>query len=107
MGKVQRFGNISKVKPEKLEYYKKLHANPWPQINAMIKECNIENYSIYYHDNRLFTYFEYTGDDYEADMAKMAADPETQRWWDECIPCLAPYTEDGPWLDMECVYRLD
>ena len=107
MGKVQRFGSISKVKPEKLEYYKKLHAKPWPQINAMIKECNIENYSIYYHDNRQFTYFEYTGDDYEADMAKMAADPETQRWWDECIPCLALYTEDGPWLDMECVYRLD
>ena len=76
MGKVQRFGSISRVKPEKLEYYKKLHANPWPQINAMIKECNIENYSIYYHDGRLFTYYEYTGDDYEADMAKMAADPE-------------------------------
>ena len=53
MGKVQRFGSISRVKPEKLEYYKKLHANPWPQINAMIKECNIENYSIYYHDGRL------------------------------------------------------
>ena len=49
----------------------------------------------------------YAGDDYEADMAKMAADPETQRWWDECIPCLDPYTEDGPWLDMERVYRLD
>ena len=107
MGKVQRFGSISRVKPEKLEYYKKLHANPWPQINAMIKECNIENYSIYYHDGRLFTYYEYTGDDYEADMAKMAADPETQRWWDECIPCLDPYTEDGPWLDMERGYRLD
>ena len=24
MGKVQRFGSISRVKPEKLEYYKKL-----------------------------------------------------------------------------------
>ena len=107
MGKVQRFGSISRVKPEKLEYYKKLHANPWPQINAIIKECNIENYSIYYHDGRVFTYYEYNGDDYEADMAKMAADPETQRWWDECIPCLDPYTEDGPWLDMERVYRLD
>ena len=59
MGKVQRFGSISRVKPEKLEYYKKLHANPWPQINAMIKECNIENYSIYYHDGRLFTYYEW------------------------------------------------
>ena len=45
MANIQRFGSVSKVKPEKLEYYKKLHANPWPQINSMIKECNIQNYN--------------------------------------------------------------
>ena len=107
MANIQRFGSVSKVKPEKLEYYKKLHANPWPQINKMIKDCNIQNYSIYYNDGYLFTYYEYVGDDYEADMAKMAADPETQKWWAECIPCLNPLSDDGPWLNMERVYRLD
>ena len=107
MGELQRFGSVTKVKPEKLEYYKKLHANPWPQINAMIKECNLQNYSIYYFNGLLFTYFEYTGDDYEADMAKMAADSETQRWWDECIPCLDSFSPTGPWTDMEKVYFLE
>lgn len=107
MGKLQRFGSVTRVKPEKLEYYKKLHANPWPQINAMIKECNLQNYSIYYFNGLLFTYYEYTGDDYEADMAKMAADSETQRWWAECIPCLDSFSKDGPWTDMEQVYFLE
>ena len=41
----------------------------------MIQECNIRNYSIYYRDGYLFSYYEYVGDDYEADMAKMAARP--------------------------------
>ncbi len=90
MGRVQRFGSVIGVKPEKLEYYKKLHAAPWPEINAMIKACNIRNYSIYYKDGLLFSYYEYVGDDYEADMAKMAADPKTQEWWDECKPCQHP-----------------
>lgn len=40
----------------------------------------LQNYSIY-KDGFLFSYYEYIGTDYEADMAKMANDPETQRWW--------------------------
>jgi len=31
-------------------------------------------------DGLLFHYFEYVGDDYEADMTKMAAHPKTQQW---------------------------
>ena len=41
--------------------------------------ANIRNYSIYRHDERLFAYFEYVGDDFAADMAAMAADPDVQR----------------------------
>ena len=105
-----RYGQVIKVKPEMLARYKELHASPWPEVNEMIKACNIENYSIYYRDGFLFAYFEYTGDDYDADMAKMAADPVTQKWWDECIPCQQPVdsaTEDEWWGVMQEVYHLD
>ena len=108
--KVKRYGWVIKVKPEKLDYYKELHANPWPEVNAMLKECNIQNYSIYYRDGLLFSYLEYTGDDFEADMKKMAADPMTQKWWKETDPCQEPVdsAEDGVWwADMEEVYHLD
>ncbi len=110
MGKVQRFGSVIGVRPEKLEYYKQLHAAPWPEINAMIKACNIRNYSIYYKDGLLFSYYEYVGDDYEADMAKMADDPKTQEWWAECKPCQQPLETRAPgewWADMPEVYHLD
>lgn len=104
---MKRYGSITKVKPEKLEYYKKLHANPWPAVNEMIKKCNIRNYSIYYSNGYLFSYFEYVGDDFEKDMKKMAADPETRRWWKETDPCQESLTAKGQWLDMEEVYHLD
>ena len=61
MSDVKRYGSISRLTPEKADYYKKLHAAPWKQINDMIKECNIRNYSIYCHGEYLFSYYEYTG----------------------------------------------
>lgn len=108
--KVKRYGWVIKVKPEKLDYYKELHANPWPEVNAMLKECNIQNYSIYYRDGLLFSYLEYTGTDFDADMKKMAADPMTQKWWKETDPCQEPVdsAKEGVWwADMEEVYHLD
>ncbi len=107
---IQRYGSVIRVKPEKLEEYKKLHANPWPEVNAMIKDCNIQNYSIYYRDGLLFSYFEYTGSDFEADMKKMAADSITQKWWTLTDPCQEPVesAEEGVWwAGMEEVYHLD
>ncbi len=34
-----RLGSIIRVKPECLERYKELHANPWPEVNRTIQEC--------------------------------------------------------------------
>jgi len=107
---VNRYGWVIKVKPEKLDEYKELHANPWPGVNAMIKECNIQNYSIYYRDGLLFSYLEYTGSDFDADMKKMASDSTTQSWWELTNPCQEPIesAEEGVWwADMEEVYHLD
>jgi len=107
---VKRYGWVIKVKPEKLDEYKKLHANPWPEVNAMLKACNIQNYSIYYRDGLLFSYLEYTGTDFDGDMAKMAADPKTQEWWKLTDPCQEPVdsAKEGVWwADMQEVYHLD
>ncbi len=103
------------LRPEKLAEYKKLHSAVWPDVLRMIHECHIRNYSIYSRqldDGRhyLFSYFEYTGDDFEGDMAKMAADPTTQRWWSFCKPCQQPLGNRAPgewWADMEEVFHED
>ena len=113
--KVRRYGSVIGVKEEMLAKYKDLHANPWPQVNEQIRNSNIRNYSIYltqFPDGKyyLFSYFEYTGNDFDADMAKMAEDPTTQKWWKETDPCQIPLKNrpDGEfWKTMEEVYHLD
>lgn len=110
---VKRFGMVTGIKPDKIEYYKKLHANAWPQVQKMITTCNIQNYSIYLQkiDDKyyLFSYFEYTGNDFDADMKKMAADTTTQRWWKETDPTQIPLPEaaakKGIWTNMEEVFH--
>ena len=72
--------------------------------------CNITNYSIYLKDDFLFSYFEYTGDDFEADMAKMEADSTTQEWWDVMMPMQEPLPtrQEGEWwANMEEVFHQD
>jgi L-rhamnose mutarotase len=111
----QRYAWVTGLKPEKAEYYRQLHANPWPSVNKMIKECHIQNFSIYEReiDGKLylFAYLEYTGKDFDADMKKMAADPETQRWWKETDPCQWPLPDAAAkgkiWSDLTEVYHLE
>lgn len=90
----RRFHAVTGLRPEKAEYYAKLHANTWPGVLKMIEDANIRNFSIAVKEidgkPYLFSYFEYIGVDYDADMKKVAADPETQRWWKETDPCQVP-----------------
>lgn len=76
----------------------------------MIRECHIENYSIYWKDDLLFSYFEYHGDDFNADMARMAAHPKTREWWAIMQPMQQPLESRKPgewWAEMEEVFHLD
>ena len=107
---MKRYGMVIKVKPDKLEEYKRLHAEPWPGVLATLRACNFRNYSIYYKDGLLFSYLEYVGSDFEADNAKMAADPVTREWWKLTDPCqepLASRAEGEWWAGMEELFHLD
>jgi len=107
---MQRHGAVIRVRPEKLEEYKAYHARVWPEVLDMIRQCNIRNYSIYHKDGRLFGYFEYHGDDFAADMARMAADPTTQKWWAIMQPMQQPIQPRAPgewWAEMEEVFHTD
>ena len=112
---MQRHGEVVRLHSDKVDEYVKLHREVWPEIKAMICECNICNYSIFMRKlpdghHYLFSYWEYRGTDFEADMAKMAADPVTQKWWDICKPCqipLADRQEGEWWASMEEVFHQD
>ena len=112
---VQRYGSVIGVKAETLDKYKELHANPWPEINAKLKDVNIQNYSIYLTEfpdgnHYLFAYFEYTGTDFNADMKRMAEDPKTKEWWSHTDPMQLPLdnrNEGEWWKTMQEVYHLN
>lgn len=107
---MKRYGQVIKLKPEKYEEYKKLHSEVWPEVLDMIKKCNIRNYSIFHKDGYLFAYFEYTGNDFNTDMQKMAADKTTQQWWKCTNPCQMPLksAKEGEWwANMEELFHTD
>ncbi len=112
---MKRYGSVIGLRADKLEEYKQLHAAVWPDVLQMIKACHFTNYSIYLRKlpdgkHYLFSYFEYTGNDFAADSAQMAADPTTQRWWDLCGPCQEPLPDRAEgewWADMEEVFHCD
>lgn len=107
---MQRFGQVIGIKPEHIAEYERIHAAVWPDVLNMISQCNIRNYSIFRKDTTLFAYFEYHGSDFAADMAKMAADPQTQRWWAVCVPMQDPLptrAEGEHWATMSEVFHYD
>ena len=90
--------------------YRKYHNAVWPEVVEMIRACNIANYSIFLKDDRLYSYFEYLGDDFESDMAKMAAHAKTQEWWAVIGPMQEPLEtrQSGEWwAEMEEVSHSD
>lgn len=107
---MKRYGLIIGIKPEKITEYKRLHAAVWPEVLAILRKYHIKNYSIYLKDNLLFSYFEYHGNNYEADMHQIAACEATQRWWKLTSPCQEPFAsrQQGEWWAlMEEVFHMD
>jgi L-rhamnose mutarotase len=107
---MQRFGAVVRLRPERRAEYLALHAAVWPDVEAMLTRANIRNYTIFRHDDLLFGYYEYIGDDYPSDQARIAADPATQQWWRLTKPCqrrLPDNPTDSPWATMSAVWHLD
>lgn len=111
----KRYGMVTGLKPASVTRYKQLHAKVWPGVLKKLSECHIENYSIYLKEidgkPYLFSYWEYTGENFDADMKKMAADTTTQSWWKETSPLQEPLpdakTKQETWSPMEEVFHLD
>jgi L-rhamnose mutarotase len=90
--------------------YLALHKNVWAEVLERLRRSNIVNYSIFLRDGLLFSYFEYVGDDFAADMAAMTEDEATRRWWDLTDPCQEPVKSAAVgerWAPMTEVFHSD
>ena len=109
---MERMGQVISIKPGAVAEYNRLHAAVWPEVLRVIHDANIRNYSIFLKEpeNLLFAYWEYHGTDFAADMKKMLADPDMQRWWDICTPLQEAFASRRTgewWAMMEQVFFTD
>lgn len=107
---MHRYGSVIGMKPEHREEYERLHADVWPGVLKQIYESNIRNYSIFRYGELLFAYFEYIGNDFAGDMAIMANDPTTQKWWELCKPLQTPVHDRAAgewWADIQEIFHVD
>lgn len=107
-----RLGWVVRLRAEKVEEYKRLHAAVWAAVLERIWQSNIRDYTIFLREpeNLLFAVFDYVGEDFDADMAAMAGDPKVREWWMLTEPCQQPF-ENVPagdvWARMEQVFHCD
>ncbi|KAI7159988.1 Dak kinase [Hortaea werneckii] len=111
----KRMAQIVRLKPESLQEYKECHNKAWPEVLQQIKDCHIVDYSIWFDDrsSTLFATMKWVGNDFDADMAKMAANPKVQEWWAMTDSMQESYVEGakgstdpkGWWKPLEEVFR--
>ncbi|RLD56695.1 MAG: L-rhamnose mutarotase [Bacteroidetes bacterium] len=109
---VKRVGMVIKIKSECIEEYKAVHADSNYGVRDLLIEANMRNFSIFLHqldDGSWyeFGYYEYTGDDFEADMAKLDKHPRNIEWLKVCDPMQIPLEGYDSWAEMEQVYYND
>jgi len=110
MSSSRPFGSIIGLRPEYASRYRVLHRHVFPGVLDRIARSHIRNYSIFLHDNVLFSQLEYVGEDYDADMAAMASDETTREWWTLTDPMQVPLQERAPgdwWARLPVVYAAE
>ena len=109
---VKRVGMVIKIKPECIEEYKAVHSDSNAGVRDLLIEANMRNFSIFLHqldDGNWyeFGYYEYTGNDFEADMARLEKHPRNIEWLKVCDPMQIPLEGYDSWAEMEQVYFND
>ena len=92
---MQRVGFRLAVKPERLDGYKRIHREVWPELLADMGAAGIRNDSIFARGSELFGYLEC--DDWEAAKAALGRSDANRRWQEWMKEYLAtPVDPDRP-----------
>lgn len=111
---VKRFASVVELLPEKEQSYRQLHAEVWPEVIAVVKKANIQNYNIFITElsgkKYLFSYLEYAGDNIEKDFAQLGEDPTIRdKWWpitDVCQKPLPDAPKGEQWKPIEMLMHI-
>jgi L-rhamnose mutarotase len=104
----KRVGMVVGLNPVDMAEYKRLHADDNAGVRDLLNTYHMQNFSIFLHQIEgkwyEFGYYEYTGDDFDGDMAKMDEEPRIKDWLKVCDPMQVPLEGEKSWATMEQVY---
>ena len=105
---IKRVGMVVGLNPENIEEYKRLHTDGYSGVRDLLTKYNMRNFSIFLTEiegkRYEFGYYEYTGEDFEKDMAELAKEPRNIEWLKVCDPMQIPLEGETGWREMERVY---
>jgi L-rhamnose mutarotase len=106
-GRRRSLASVLGIENRDIPAYVKLHQAVWPGVLKTINDGNIRNFSIYLGevgDGRyfLFSHYDYVGEDYEADMKRIARDQVTRTWLTHTEPLQRPLPtrREGEWWHL-------
>lgn len=109
MPQTRRAGSVISLREDAIEEYESHHSEVWPDVLAALSRANIRNYSIYRYGTLLFSYWEYIGDDYAGDLARLDTDPVSARWGQimQTLQVSVPEARPGRWFELPEVFHLE
>ena len=107
---IRRVGMVIGIKEECIAEYRALHDGPG--VRDLLRSYNIRNFNIYLQkmpDGKSYEFatYEYHGTDYDADMAKLARDPQNIAWLKQTDPTQTPLQGEKSWTVMERIFFND
>ena len=109
---IKRVGMVVGLNESMMNEYKRLHSDDYAGVRDLLGKYNMHNFSIFLHeiDGKYYEfgyYDEYTGNDFDGDMAKLDAEPRNKEWLKVCDPMQVPLEGETSWDVMDMVYHND
>ena len=92
---MNRFAFKMKLKPGFKEEYKKRHDEIWPELEKLIRETGVSDYSIFLDEgtNILFAVQKQSGDSSSQDLG---TNPLVQKWWAYMADIMETNSDNSP-----------
>ena len=109
MEAIKRVGMVIGIQEERIAEYRNVHADDHPGVRDLLGTANMHNFSIFikqFPDGKyyLFGYYEYTGEDFETDMARLSDEKRNKEWLSMTNPMVVPFPGDSAWSIMDKLY---
>jgi len=84
-----------KLKPGRIDEYKKRHENLWPDLRKLLKDAGLSEYSIFFDKEThiLFAFQKQAGELGSQDLGKTEI---VQRWWEYMADIMETNPDNSP-----------